>query len=203
MHRGFGTILKQYLVGSTSAEQSQNAILLACNTYFSEVFNSHISIPCFNVAGAITTYAAGTTVPVTGPLGTISSFVFKPIDQRELNILLQNNFFYIGLTKAIEKMFFNSIISVDIKPIGALVPKTIVSGLLRPIALFDDFGEFFQDYMDSTRRATLEEWYATLDVVFENVWTFILGVTFEYVAIPVPEGVFNGTITFSGIMLGT
>jgi hypothetical protein len=201
MHRGFGTILKQYLVGSTSAEQSQTAILMACNTYFSEVFQSHMTEPCFMVSGAITTYAAGTTVPVVGPLGTVNSFAFKPINRRELNILLQKNFFYIGLTKAIEKMFFKSVISIDIKPIGSTFPKTIVSGLLKPIARFDEFGKAFQDYMDNTRRATLEEWYATLDIFFEQVWTFIGAVTIDYVGVPVPEGMFNGTITFSGLSL--
>lgn len=201
MHQGFGTVLKKYLVGCTSAEQSQNAILSACNEYFMGVFQSHMTTPCFMVAGAITTYAAGATVPVAGPLGTVSSFAFKPITRNELNRLLQNNLFYIGLTKAIEKMFLKSIITIDAKPIGAYMPWTILSRVLKPVARFDEFGKTFQNFMERNKCPTLEQWYMTLDYIFEYIWTCIAAITIEYVGVPVPEGIFNGTITFSGLSL--
>lgn len=196
MHRGFGTVLRPHLWGSNSPELSRTAISLAIQEYFSEAFNSHTAVPCFMVKGAITT-PAGVTTPAIGPIGTVSTFVPGVVNPLTFAQKIKQEPFYVQLVSIITDFLRTCTVTVDIKNIGALIPMPVAfQGLLN----LTPFGQQLESSMKALKCPDANSWYAALDLYFENVWTYILGTEVFYSS-PCAGGIFNGTITFTGLSL--
>lgn len=197
MHRGFGTILRTFLWGSNDPRISRIAMINAIQTYFTEAFNSHISIPCFMVKGAITTPAAGATVPAVGPLGTVSSFIPGIINSVTMEKKIKMEPFYVQLVSCIDDFIKTCTVTVDIKSIGAMVPMIVpIAGITN----MNLFGQMLETNMKSVKAPDANVWYAALDIHFEQIWNYIYLSEVFYCS-PCAGGIFNGTITFTGLSL--
>lgn len=196
MHRGFGTVLRPHLWGCNKPELSRVAISTAIQEYFTEAFNTHTALPCFMVQGAITT-PAGVTTPAIGPIGTISTFIPGIINPLTFTQKIKKEPFYVQLVSIITDFLRTCTVTVDIKNIGAVVPMMVpFQGLLN----LTPFGQQLETSMKTIKAPNVEAWYAGLDLYFESIWTYILGTQVFYSS-PCAGGVFNGTITFTGLSL--
>ena len=197
MHRGFGTILRTFLWGSNDPRISRIAMINAIQTYFTEAFNSHISIPCFMVKGAITTPAAGATVPAVGPLGTVSSFIPGVINSLTIQKKIKQEPFYVQLVSCIDDFIKTCTVTVDIKSIGAMVPMIVpIAGITN----MNLFGQMLESNMKAVKAPDANVWYAALDIHFEQIWNYIY-LSEVFYSSPCAGGIFNGTITFTGLSL--
>lgn len=197
MHRGFGTILRTFLWGSNEPRISRIAMINAIQTYFTEAFNSHISIPCFMVKGAITTPAAGATIPTVGPLGTVSTFIPGVINTVTMMKKIKQEPFYVQLVSCIEDFLRTCTVTVDIKSIGAMLPMMVP---FSTIINMNPFGQLLESNMKAVKAPNPDVWYAALDIHFEQIWNYIY-LSEVFYSSPCAGGIFNGTITFTGLSL--
>ncbi len=196
MHRGFGTILKLNLMGSDSPRRSRSAMLTSIKTYFTEAFNAHVTIPCFMVKGAVTT-PSGVTTPMVGPLGTVNTFISGVISPLTFMQKIREEPFFEQLVSCINDILRTSIVTVDIKPIGATIPMTVP---FSTVLNMQQFGKSLELNMKALKCADSTSFYMALDVQFETIWSYILASEVFYSS-PCVGGVFNGTITFTGLSL--
>lgn len=196
MHRGFGTILRTHLWGCDSPRLSRTAMTTSIKEYFTEAFNSHTIAPCFMIKGAITT-PSGVTTPMAGPMGTVSSVILGVNNPLTFMRKIKQEPFYVQLVSCINDFLRTTTVMVDIKPIGATIPMTVP---FVPLVNMEPFGTLLESSMKALQCPDANSWYAALDLYFENIWTYIL-TTEVFYSSPCVGGVFNGTITFSGLSL--
>ena len=59
------------------------------------------------------------------------------------------------------------------------------------------YGEQWQKYMDKTKCTTLNQWYDTLDLFVEKMWTFVTPMIMYYTGAG-GGMIFTGTVTITG-----
>lgn len=187
MHKKFGEILKPILQGLSDPNAVQQGWVTGINTYITGIFNSHISNPAWQVNGTVD------GVPLVGLFGCVNSFAFKPISAKKMKVYLNYpKGLYVGIAKAMEEMINKSILMVDLKVAGFSTPM-----ICKFFTSLERYGEQWQKYMDKTKCTTLNQWYDTLDLFVEKMWTFVTPMIMYYTGAG-GGMIFTGTVTITG-----
>jgi len=192
MHKKFGEILKPILQGLSDPNAVQQGWVTGINSYITGIFNSHISNPAWQVNGMV--YVPPVEeVPLVGQFGCVNSFAFSPISAKKMKIYLNYpKGLYVGIAKAMEEMINKSILTVDLKVAGFSTPMTC-----KFFTSLERYGEQWQKYMDKTKCTALNQWYDTLDLFVEKMWTFVTPMIIYYTGVG-GGMIFTGTVTITG-----